>query len=150
VIFAAALGHLVPYSAANAFAAVMAWSLSSAWWISARAFFAFGWADFGNAARTFPILWNQHRCSVVAGNTSRTAFQNPSAPSPTASTGARIPRRLQSRSRSAQDSDDSRKPSDKAISSLWPSARTPIITSRQILSCSRRTLRWIPSTHTYT
>ena len=39
-------------------AAAIAWSLSSAWWISARAFFAFGWADFGNAARTFPILWN--------------------------------------------------------------------------------------------
>jgi transposase InsO family protein len=38
-----------------------------------------------------------------AGNTSRTAFQNPSAPSPTASTGAVMPRRLQSRSRSAHD-----------------------------------------------
>ena len=31
-----------------------------------------------------------------------------------------------------------------------PSARTPIITSRHTLSCSRRTLRWIPSTHRYT
>ena len=41
---------------------------------------------------------------AVSGNTSRSAFQNPSAPSPTASTGARIPRRLQSRSRSAHDS----------------------------------------------
>ena len=30
----------------------------------------------------------------VSGNTSRTAFQNPSAPSPTASTGAVMPRRL--------------------------------------------------------
>jgi hypothetical protein len=44
----------------------------------------------------------------VVGNTSRSAPQNPSAPSPTASTGARIPRRAQSRSRSAHDSVDSR------------------------------------------
>jgi len=28
-------------------------------------------------------LWNQHRCSRVAGKTSRTAFQNPRTPSPT-------------------------------------------------------------------
>ena len=33
---------------------------------------------------------------------------------------------------------------------LGPSARTPIITSRHTLSSSKRTLRWIPSTHTYT
>jgi hypothetical protein len=93
-----------------------------------------------------PATWNQQRCSRVSGNTSRTAFQNPSAPSPTASTGALIPRRLQSRSRSAHDSEDSRNPSASAISSFWPSVRTPIITSRHTLSCSRRTLRWIPST----
>ncbi len=92
----------------------------------------------------------EQRCSLVSGNTSRTAFQNPSAPSPTASAGALIPRRLQSRSRSAHDSLDSRNPSARAISSLRPSARTPSITSRHTLSCSRRTLRWIPSTHTYT
>jgi hypothetical protein len=61
-----------------------------------------------------------------------------------------LPRRLQSRSRSAHDSEDSRCPSVSATSSLVPSARTPIITSRQTLSCSRRTSRWIPSTHRYT
>ena len=49
-----------------------------------------GCADFGSAASTFACLWNQHRCSRVFGNTSRKAFQNPSAPSPTASTGAVI------------------------------------------------------------
>ena len=54
------------------------------------------------------ILWNQQRCSRVAGKTSRSAAQNPSAPSPMASTGAAMPRRLQSRSRSAHDSEDSR------------------------------------------
>ncbi len=63
-------------------------------------------------------LWNQHRCSRVSGNTSRTAFQNPSAPSPTASTGAVIPRRWHDRSRSAHDSVDSRNPSASATSSL--------------------------------
>ena len=82
--------------------------MSSAFQISASAFFAPGCADFGSAASTLAILWNQQRCSRVAGNTSRSAPQNPSAPSPTASTGARIPRRAQSRSRSAQDSVDSR------------------------------------------
>ena len=109
-----------------------------------------GWADLGRALRTLAILWNQQRCSRVSGNTSRTAFQKPSAPSPAASTGEVIPRRLQSRSRSAHDSHDSRWPSAKAISSLVPSARTPIITSRHTLSWVRRTLRWIPSTHMYT
>ena len=61
-----------------------------------------------------------------------------------------MPRRLQSRSRSAHDALDSRNPSDTATSSLVASARTPIITSMHTLSCLRRILRWIPSTHTYT
>ena len=74
----------------------------------------------------------------------------PSAPSPMASTGARIPRRRQSRSRSAHDSVDSRYPSVSATSSFRPSARTPIITSRHSFSCSSRTFRWMPSTHRYT
>jgi len=71
--------------------------------MSARAFFAPGWALLGSAPRTLAILWNQQRCSLVWGNTSRSAPQNPSAPSPIARIGARMPRRLQSRSRSAQD-----------------------------------------------
>ena len=49
----------------------------------------------------------------------------PQRPSPTASTGAVIPRRRQSRSRSAHDSVDSRYPSVNATSSLRPSVRTP-------------------------
>jgi hypothetical protein len=56
-----------------------------------------GGRTWGSADTTFAILWNQHRCSRVVGNTSRSADQNPSAPSPTARTGARRPRRLQSR-----------------------------------------------------
>jgi hypothetical protein len=67
-----------------------------------------GWTDFGRAFSTLAETWNQQRCSAVSGKTSRTAAQNPRAPSPTASTGARIPRRLQSLSRLAQDSVDSR------------------------------------------
>ena len=49
-----------------------------------------------------PTLCTQQRCSRVSGNTSRSADHIPSAPSPTVTTGARIPPRLQSRSRSAQ------------------------------------------------
>jgi hypothetical protein len=56
VIFAAALGQLVPYSAANAFAAVSACSRSSAFQISASSAFAPGWADFSSALRTLAIL----------------------------------------------------------------------------------------------
>jgi len=95
-------------AAANAFTAARAWSLSSAFQISASAFFAPGCADFGSAPSTLAILWNQQRCALACGNTSRAAFQNPSAPSPMASTGARMPRRAQSRSRSAHDPADSR------------------------------------------
>src|SRR6185369_9150514 len=102
-----------------------------------------GCADLGSAARTLACLCHQQRCSRVLGNTSRTAFQNPSAPSPTSSTGAVMPRRRQSRSRSAHDSVDSRYPSLMATSSLRPSVRTPIITNKHSFSCSRRTLRWI-------
>jgi hypothetical protein len=102
------LDDLAPKASLNAATARRAWSRSSAFQISARAFFAPGWADFGSADNTLPILWNQQRCSRVVGNTSRNAVQNPSAPSPAARTGARIPRRAQSRSRSAHDPVDSR------------------------------------------
>ena len=121
--------------------------MSSAPQISARAFFAPGCADLGSAPSTLAILWNQQRASLVSGKTSRSAFQNPSAPSPTASTGARMPRRAQSRSRSAHDSADSRYPSARAMSSLRPSARTPIMTSRHSLCSSSRMFTWIPSAH---
>src|SRR5262245_7987405 len=52
-----------------------------------------GWADLGSAASTFAVSWNQQRPSLASGNTSRSPVENPSTPSPTASTGARIPRR---------------------------------------------------------
>jgi Domain of unknown function (DUF4192) len=43
---------------------------------------------------------------------------------------------------------DSRYPSARAMSSLRPSARTPIITSRHSLCSSSRMLTWMPSAHT--
>jgi hypothetical protein len=49
-----------------------------------------------------------------------------------------------SRSRSAQESMDSRYPSASATSSFVPSSRTPRMTSRQTLSCSTLAFRWIP------
>ena len=58
-----------------------------------------------------------------------------------------IPRQWQDRSRSAHDSELSVNPSARAISSLARSTCTPIVTSRHTLLASRRTLRWMPSTH---
>jgi len=40
---------------------------------------AAGCADFGMAARTLPALWNQHRCSLLSGKTSR---RHPRTPAP--------------------------------------------------------------------
>src|SRR5665647_376895 len=137
--FATLYGAKFAKAVAKAFTAARAWSASSAPQISARAFFAPGCADFGSAARTLPVLWNQQRWARVVGKTS-----------PTASTGARIPRRAASRSRSAHEPSDSRNPSARVISSLRPSVRTPISTSRHNRSCSRRTPTWMPSAHMYT
>src|SRR5262249_58171410 len=88
--------------------------------ISARAFFAPGCADFGSAARTLAVLWNQRRPSLACGNTSRRPFQNPSAPSPTASTGARMPRRARSRSPAAPHPAAARDPTARAHHPLPP------------------------------
>ncbi len=95
-------------------------------------------------------LCTQQRCSLVSGHTVRSAAQNPSAPSPTATIGARMPRRLRSRSRSAQDSVDSRWPSVMPTSSLVPSARTPTMTRQHSRASSRRTLKCTPSAQMYT
>ncbi len=96
------------------------------------------------------VLCTQQRCSRVSGNTSARAAQNPRAPSPTATTGAVIPRCLRSRSTSAHESVDSRYPSEQARSSLEPSALTPINTRQHRRSSSSRIRKWIPSAHTYT
>ena len=43
---------------------------------------------FGSLLSTFAVLCTQQRCSRVFGQTSSSAFQKPSAPSATASSGA--------------------------------------------------------------
>jgi hypothetical protein len=56
VIFATAFGNFALYKALKAVTASRAWRRSSAFQISASAFFAPGCADFGNADNTFEIL----------------------------------------------------------------------------------------------
>ena len=84
------------------------------------------------------------------GNTSRTAFQNPNAPSPTASTGARMPRQRQSRSRIGPGFGGFPEAIGERDELLAAIGTDPIITSKHDFSWSRRTFRWIPSTHRYT
>src|SRR4030095_12398220 len=74
--------------------------------ISASARRAPACTALGKAASTLAVLWTQSRWWRVAGNTSRKAAHNPSPPSPTATTGARMPRRRRSRGSSAHDSVD--------------------------------------------
>ena len=93
-----AFGYFGPYSVANCCAASRASSRVSAYITSCSAAFTRGWRRFGSLSRMFPSLWNQSRCSRVFGHTSRTAAQKPRAPSPTATTGGRMPRRFRSRS----------------------------------------------------
>jgi len=86
----------------------LAWALSSASRISASARRAAGWTDFGRAFSTLAETWNSPALLGRLRKDVAHRRQNPRAPSPTASTGARIPRRLQSLKRLAQDSVDSR------------------------------------------
>src|SRR5580658_7997594 len=86
-------------------------------------------------------LCTQQRCALVFGHTSSIAFQNPSAPSATASCGSIVrPRRLRSSSSSFQDCALSRMPSASPTSSFLPSAVAPMITSKHCASSS--SLAW--------
>src|SRR6266478_4990173 len=62
--------------------------LVSAIQISCNARLAFGCWLFGSLLRTLAVLCTQQRCSRVVGHSSPSAFQKPSAPSATASSGA--------------------------------------------------------------
>src|SRR5438477_2425401 len=96
--------------------------LVSAIQMSCSARLAFECRLFGSLFRTFAVLCTQQRCSRVVGHTSPSAFQNPSAPSATASSGAADkPRRLRSSSKSRHDCALSRTPSVKPTSSFLPS-----------------------------
>lgn len=92
------LSYLGENSATKASMPRSAWARVSAYMISCSARLARPCKRLGSLSRTLAILWHQSRCSRVAGHTSRTASQKPSAPSPTAKTGACIPRRFRSRS----------------------------------------------------
>src|SRR2546427_4447 len=81
-----------PHQASKRLAAATVCSRSSASRISASILRATGWTEEGRASRTFITLWTQSRCSRVSGHMSLSADQNPNAPSPTATTGARMPR----------------------------------------------------------
>src|SRR4051795_11780506 len=71
--------------ASNAAAASL---LVSAIQISCKDRLAFGCWLFGSLLRTLAVLCTQQRCSRVVGHSSPSAFQNPSAPSAVASSGA--------------------------------------------------------------
>src|SRR5437868_9122942 len=62
--------------------------LVSAIQISCNDRLALGCWLFGNLLRTLAVLCTQQRCSRVVGHSSPSAFQKPSAPSATASSGA--------------------------------------------------------------
>src|SRR5215471_9698558 len=55
------------------------------------------WTERATLFKILAVLWTQHRWCLVLGKTSSMAFQKPSAPSPTARSGAiSSPRRLMS------------------------------------------------------
>ena len=100
--------------------------LVSAIQISCSARLAFACWLFGSLFRTLAVLCTQQRCSRVFGHTSPSAFQKPSAPSATASSGAiASPRRFRSSSRSRQDCALSRiavGEADQLLLALWRGA----------------------------
>ena len=83
-------GYLSSYRSSHWSKARSAFALVSALQISCSPCLAFAWPDLGREFRTFPVLCIQQRCVRVDGNTSDSAAQNPSAPSPTASFAGRV------------------------------------------------------------
>ena len=117
--------------------------------ISCKARLALACWLFGSLFRTLAVLCTQQRCSRVLGHTSPSAFQKPSAPSATASSGAiASPRRFRSSSRCANQWALSRVPSVKPISSFLPSGVAPMMTRMHCASSSKRACRWMPSAQT--
>src|SRR5207248_3911049 len=93
--------------------------LVSAIQISCSDRLAFGCWLLGSLLRILAVLCTQQRCSRVVGHNSPSAFQNPSAPSATASSGAMArPRFFKSSSSSRQSCALSRAPSVKPSSSF--------------------------------
>src|SRR4051812_37523191 len=98
--------------------------------------------SLGSLLRTLAVLCTQQRCSRVVGHSSPSAFQKPSAPSATASSGAMSrPRLFKSSSSSRQSWALSRAPSVKPSSSFLPSGVAPMMTRMHCLASSRRACR---------
>ena len=85
------------------------------------------------------VLCTQHLWCLVAGLTLLMAGKNPSAPSPTATSGAMVsPRFFNSSNTPDPDRPLSRPPSDSSNSSFSPSLVTPIMIRIHWLSLSSR------------
>src|SRR5271170_2394276 len=88
------------------------------------------WTERATLLSTLAVMWTQQRWCLVPGKTSSMAFQKPSAPSPTARSGAiSSPRRLISIRSSRQLCALSLTPVWKPTSSFLPSGVAPISTS---------------------
>src|ERR1700675_589350 len=110
----------------------------------------FACTDSATLFNTFAVLCTQHRWCGVPGKTSSSAFQKPSAPSPTAISGVIVsPRLFTSMRSSRQLCALSRTPTWKPMSSFLPSGVAPISTSMHSLWSSMRACRNTPSAHTY-
>src|SRR5665647_3079171 len=110
----------------------------------------FACTDSATLFNTFAVLCTQHRWCCVPGKTSSSAFQKPSAPSPTAISGVIFnPRLFTSMRSSRQLCALSRTPTWKPMSSFLPSGVAPISTIMHSLWSSIRACRNTPSAHTY-
>src|SRR6516162_7634903 len=97
------------------------------------------WTERATLFKILAVLWTQHRWCLVLGKTSSIAFQKPSAPSPTARSGAiSSPRCLMSMRSSRQLCALSRTPVWKPTSSFLPSGVAPISTSMHSAASSIR------------
>jgi hypothetical protein len=121
------LGPLGPIVAREHFDGALGMVTVGASRISLSALRAPACTALGRQPSTLATLWTQSRWWRVAGKASRSAAHSPSAPPPTATTGARIPRRRRSHGTSAQLSVDSRSPSATATSSLRELVRALVL-----------------------
>ena len=109
---------------------------------SRRSALAAGWTDLGSLSSTLTVLCTVQRWCRVVGDTSSSAFQKPSAPSPVANSGVMArPRALMSTSNSRQLCALSRRPTWKPTSSFLPSGVAPMITSMHSACGSIRACR---------
>src|ERR1700688_3443823 len=108
----------------------------------------FACTDSATLFNTFAVLCTQHRWCGVPGKTSSSAFQKPSAPSPTAISGVIVsPRLFTSMRSSRQLCALSRTPTWKPMSSFLPSGVAPISTSMHSLWSSMRLQEYTVGPH---